>query len=111
MVDGNRIVNELKEATGIENCQFQEISREEFAKMLKEMKSKGDNMTRKSCNMGLMKCPLTDDQIELYCDYFDWIKQNQCDKVSHDFKKITGKEGRRLGQFFKENADEFRPQA
>jgi len=51
----------------------------------------------------------TDKQIQTLCDYFEHVKNGNADKVTHDLKKLTGRDGCRIEGFFKDNADHFTP--
>ncbi|RUS15671.1 hypothetical protein BC937DRAFT_92155 [Endogone sp. FLAS-F59071] len=124
-IDGDRIIEELKRSTGISDCKFQQLKRQELERYLKELTNsqpyqerlreqevqvtlqKLDNQNRR------LKIPgnLTAIQIETYLDIFDWIKSGKGYRVSQDVKRLTGEDAQRVGQFFKEHAQDFKRNA
>ncbi|CAG8615603.1 19809_t:CDS:2, partial [Cetraspora pellucida] len=53
--------------------------------------------------------PLSKYEIELILDVLDYVKEGKADRVSDDYKRITGKKPTRIKSFFEDNAESFRP--
>jgi len=111
-LNGHKIVEELNRAVqGQGRVTFQDVDRNQMERILRALR---DRARPQACDEDEdprrhFEGQPTEVQVQTILDYFDYVKSGKADRTTDDLRKITGRDGQRLESFFRDHANEFRP--
>jgi len=111
-LNGPKIVEELNQVVQ-GRVNYQDVDRQQMERILRSLREREEaqrgGRDDDDSNRDYFEGQPTDCQIQTILDYFEYVKSGKADRTTEDLRKLTGREGQRVEQFFKEHASEFRP--